>query len=155
MAFDLWQGERNASAPRANPLSSRAPTLVFRPEDQPWLALGSPGGSRIPSGVLQGLQNRLVHRLNLAFVVGEPRMHSQLWPDVVGFEQGGSPDTQRQLEPIGSLRLKPWSHGATNTAEQLASSSSDRRGSLGMSDPRHSAGPAMGEFVLKSPQARR
>ncbi|MEB3168209.1 MAG: gamma-glutamyltransferase [Synechococcaceae cyanobacterium] len=144
-AFGLRQGERNAIAPRARPLSSMAPTLVFRPEGQPWLALGSPGGSRITSSVLQVLLNRLVHGLNLASAVSEPRLHSQLWPDVIGFEQGLSPDTQRQLEAMGHALAPARAMGATNAVEQLASPPSEPRGSLGVSDPRRSAGPAMGE----------
>ena len=122
-----------------------APTLVFRPDGQPWLALGSPGGSRITSTVLQVLLNRLVHGLNLASAVNEPRIHSQLWPDVVGIELGVSPDTQRLLEAMGHGLTPARAMGAANAVEQLASPRSGRRGSLGVSDPRRSAGPAVGE----------
>jgi gamma-glutamyltranspeptidase/glutathione hydrolase len=144
-AFGLRQGQRNSIAPRARPLSSMAPTLVFRPDGQPWLALGSPGGSRITSTVLQVLLNRLVHGLNLASAVNEPRIHSQLWPDVVGIELGVSPDTQRLLEAMGHGLTPARAMGAANAVEQLASPRSGRRGSLGVSDPRRSAGPAVGE----------
>ena len=144
-AFGLRQGQRNAIAPRARPLSSMAPTLVFRPDGQPWLALGSPGGSRITSTVLQVLLNRLVHGLNLASAVSEPRIHSQLWPDVVSTEQGVSPDTQRLLEAMGHGLTPARAMGAANAVEQLASPLSGRRGSLGVSDPRRSAGPAVAE----------
>ncbi|MFY7695410.1 MAG: gamma-glutamyltransferase, partial [Cyanobium sp.] len=46
-AFGLVQGQANAIAPGRQPLSSMAPTLVFRPDGRPWIATGSPGGSRI------------------------------------------------------------------------------------------------------------
>lgn len=144
-AFGLRQGERNTIAPRSRPLSSMAPTLVFRPDGRPWLALGSPGGSRITSTVLQVLLNRLVHGLNLASAVNEPRIHSQLWPDVVGFEQGVSPDTLRLLEAMGHVLTPARAMGAANAVEQLASPLSGSGGSLGVSDPRRSAGPAVGE----------
>ncbi len=144
-AFGLRQGERNTIAPRARPLSSMAPTLVFRPDGRPWLALGSPGGSRITSTVLQVLLNRLAHGLNLASAVSEPRIHSQLWPDVVGFEQGVSPDTLRLLEAMGHVLTPARAMGAANAVEQLASPLSGSGGSVGVSDPRRSAGPAVGE----------
>ena len=43
--FGLVQGSANAIAPGRRPLSSMAPTLVFRPDGAPWIATGSPGGS--------------------------------------------------------------------------------------------------------------
>jgi gamma-glutamyltranspeptidase/glutathione hydrolase len=122
-----------------------APTLVFRPDGRPWLALGSPGGSRITSTVLQVLLNRLAHGLNLASAVSEPRIHSQLWPDVVGFEQGVSPDTLRLLEAMGHVLTPARAMGAANAVEQLSSPLSGSGGSVGVSDPRRSAGPAVGE----------
>ena len=93
----------------------------------------------------KGLEAALRQDLNLASAVSEPRLHSQLWPDVIGFEQGLSPDTQRQLEAMGHALAPARAMGATNAVEQLASPPSEPRGSLGVSDPRRSAGPAMGE----------
>jgi gamma-glutamyltranspeptidase/glutathione hydrolase len=80
-AYGLVQGDANRVAPGRRPLSSMTPTLVFRPDGSPWLATGSPGGSRIITTVLQVLLGRIVHGLNLAGAVAAPRMHSQLWPD--------------------------------------------------------------------------
>ena len=126
---------------------------MFRPDGQPWLALGSPGGSRITSTVLQVLLNRLVHGLNLASAVSEPRIHSQLWPDVVGVEQGLSPDTQHLLETMGHATAPAWAMGAANAVERQAPppGASGSGGSFGVSDPRRSAGPAVGEEELVSP----
>ncbi|MEX1315759.1 MAG: gamma-glutamyltransferase, partial [Synechococcaceae cyanobacterium] len=87
-AYGLVQGAANAIAPGRRPLSSMSPTLVFRPDGEPWLATGSPGGSRILTTVLQVLLNRMVHGLNLAGAVAMPRIHSQLWSDRLGVEQG-------------------------------------------------------------------
>ncbi len=52
-AFGLVQGERNAIASSKRPLSSMTPTIVTR-DGQFVMALGSPGGPRIISTVLQG-----------------------------------------------------------------------------------------------------
>ncbi|MEB3200809.1 MAG: gamma-glutamyltransferase [Synechococcaceae cyanobacterium] len=144
-AFGLRQGERNRIAPRARPLSSMAPTLVFRPDGRPWLALGSPGGSRITTSLLQVLLNRLVHGLNLATAIAEPRIHSQLWPDSLGVEQGLSPDTLQTLQAMGH-RLEPaQAMGAVNAVEHLPGADAWTRGSLGVADPRRAEAPAVGE----------
>ncbi|AFY28280.1 gamma-glutamyltransferase [Cyanobium gracile] len=139
-AFGLRQGSANAIAPGRRPLSSMAPTLVFRPDGRPWIATGSPGGSRIITTVLQVLLNRMVHGLNLAGAVATPRIHSQLWPDRIDLEQGVSPDTRRLLEAMGhSVRQSP-SMGAANSVEVL-----EGGGSLGAVDPRRAEGPAVAE----------
>jgi gamma-glutamyltranspeptidase/glutathione hydrolase len=140
-AFGLVQGAANAIAPGRRPLSSMTPTLVFRPDGTPWLATGSPGGSRIVTTVAQVLLARIVHGLNLATAVASPRIHSQLWPDEVLIEQGIGVDTTRLLEARGHrLRAAP-AMGAANSVELLPHS----KGSLGVSDPRRAEGPAQGE----------
>lgn len=79
-AFGLRQGSANAIAPGRRPLSSMAPTLVFRPDGRPWLATGSPGGSRIITTILQVLLNRMVHGLNLAGAVAAPASTASCGP---------------------------------------------------------------------------
>ena len=54
--FGLVQGEANAIAPGKRPLSSMAPTLVEK-DGRVVLALGSPGGSRIITTVLETALN--------------------------------------------------------------------------------------------------
>jgi len=99
-AFGLVQGPRNAIAPRKRPLSSMTPTLVTR-EGEFVMALGSPGGPRIISTVLQVLLNVLDFGLNAQEAVSRPRIHHQWLPDELRFEQGLSPDTLRLLERMG------------------------------------------------------
>jgi gamma-glutamyltranspeptidase/glutathione hydrolase len=139
-AFGLVQGAANAIAPGRRPLSSMAPTLVFRPGGDPWIATGSPGGSRIITTVLQVLLNRIVHGLNLAGAVAAPRVHSQLWPDRLSFEEGISADTLRLLEAMGHQGQRMPAMGAANSVEVLPTG-----GSLGVVDPRRAEGSAQGE----------
>ncbi len=139
-AFGLRQGAANAIAAGKRPLSSMAPTLVFRPDGRPWIATGSPGGSRIITTILQVLLNRMVHGLNLAGAVAAPRIHSQLWPDRIDLEQGISPDTRRLLEAMGHSVRKSPAMGAANSVEVL-----EGGGSLGGVDPRRAEGPAVPE----------
>jgi gamma-glutamyltranspeptidase/glutathione hydrolase len=145
-AYGLVQGAANAIAPGKRPLSSMTPTLVFRRDGRPWLATGSPGGSRIITTVLQVLLNRLVHGLNLASAVASPRIHSQLWPDQISVEQGLSPDTTRLLEGKGHRVVVTAAMGSANSVEVLA-----QGGSLGVADPRRLDAAAMGELQLRRP----
>lgn len=133
-AFGLVQGTANAIAPGRRPLSSMAPTLVFRPDGSPWIATGSPGGSRIGTTVVQVLLNRLVHGLNLASAIAEPRLHSQLLPDRVDLEQGFSPDTLKLLLQRSHTLRPSAAMGAANSVERL--SASEGGGSFGVTDPR-------------------
>ncbi|MFN9643793.1 MAG: gamma-glutamyltransferase [Cyanobacteriota bacterium] len=136
-AFGLAQGAANAIAPGRRPLSSMAPTLVFRPDGSPWIATGSPGGSRITTAIAQVLLNRLVHGRNLATAVATARVHSQLWPDALSAEEGISPDTLRLLEAMGhTLRPSP-AMGAAHSVEVRTEG-----GSAAAIDPRRPEGAA-------------
>ena len=141
-SFGLVQGEANVITPGRRPLSSMAPTLVFRPDGTPWLATGSPGGSRIITTVAQVLLQRILWGANLATAVAAPRIHSQLWPDRLALEEGFSPDTRSLLEGMGhSLHPSP-AMGAANSLEVVAPLGS---GSLGVVDPRRGRTVAVGE----------
>jgi len=139
-AFGLVQGAANTLAPGRRPLSSMTPTLVFRPDGEPWLASGSPGGSRIITAVAQVLLQRLVGGLNLAGAVNAPRLHNQLLPDRLEVEEGFSADTLRLLAAMGHTLKRSAVMGATNSVEVLSGG-----GSLGAVDPRRSESPALGE----------
>jgi gamma-glutamyltranspeptidase/glutathione hydrolase len=137
-AYGLVQGEKNAIAPGRRPLSSMTPTVVLNADGSPWLATGTPGGSRIITTVLQVLLNRVVHGLNLATSVLSPRIHSQLWPDRVQIEQGISPDTINLLEQWGHVIQRSRAMGSANSVEVQTSG-----GSLGVADPRRPEGAAV------------
>jgi gamma-glutamyltranspeptidase/glutathione hydrolase len=137
-AYGLVQGEKNAIAPGRRPLSSMTPTVVLNANGGPWLATGTPGGSRIITTVLQVLLNRMVHGLNLATSVLSPRIHSQLWPDRVQIEQGISPDTINLLEQWGHAIQRSRAMGSANSVEVQTSG-----GSLGVADPRRPEGAAV------------
>ena len=77
-----WRPRRSALGEDATmrggkrPRSSMSPTLVFR-DGKPFLALGSPGGSRIIGVVLNMLVNRLVHDREVQEAVNAPRVISR------------------------------------------------------------------------------
>ena len=99
-AFGMLGSEANAIEARKRPLSSMTPTFVLA-GGEPWIATGSPGGSRIITTVLQLIVNVIDHEMNLAEATAAPRMHHQWYPDKLQLETGFSPDTIRLLEAMG------------------------------------------------------
>ena len=95
--YGLVQGEANAVAAGSRPLSSMTPTLVFK-EGKPWVATGSPGGSRIITAVAQTLLNLMAFDMTLGMATSSPRIHHQWMPDMAMVEPGISADTVNILE---------------------------------------------------------
>ncbi len=98
--YGLLGEDANSIAPGKRPLSSMTPTFVFR-DGKPWIATGSPGGSRIITTVLQVIVNMIDHQMSVADAVAAPRFHHQWYPDRLFMEAGFSPDTIALLEAIG------------------------------------------------------
>ena len=69
----------NEIAPGKRPLSSMTPTMVFDPEGNLELVLGSPGGPTIITSVLEVILHVVDYERPLAEAVDLPRFHHQ-WP---------------------------------------------------------------------------
>jgi gamma-glutamyltranspeptidase/glutathione hydrolase len=98
--FGLVQGEANAIQPNKRPLSSMVPTIVLR-DGKLFMLVGSPGGSRIPSAVLQVILNVIDFGMNAQDAVDAPRVHHQWQPDKLYLERGVSSDTATLLRARG------------------------------------------------------
>jgi len=87
-AYGLTGGRSNAIAGGKRPLSSMTPTIVEPPGGgpRPLLIVGSPGGSTIPTTVLQVLLNVIDHGMPLQEAVDAPRFHHQWQPDKIRHE---------------------------------------------------------------------
>ena len=83
--FGLIGAEANAIAPEKRMLSSMTPTIVER-EGKLKMVLGSPGGSRIITSVLQNIINVLEFDMTMQESVSKPRFHHQWMPDDIKFE---------------------------------------------------------------------
>ncbi|MPY87368.1 MAG: gamma-glutamyltransferase [Luteitalea sp.] len=88
--FGLIGGRANEVQPRKRMLSSMTPTIVTK-QGQLHLVLGSPGGSRIITTVLQVLMNVVDHGMNVQDAVDAPRFHHQWLPDYIRVERVGFP----------------------------------------------------------------
>ncbi|MGE0710723.1 MAG: gamma-glutamyltransferase [Planctomycetota bacterium] len=85
-AFGLVQDERNLPAPGKRPLSSMTPTLVFDAQGRVQAVIGSPGGPKIISTVLQVVSNLIDFNLSPAAAMSAPRVHHQFLPDQLVLE---------------------------------------------------------------------
>lgn len=74
--FDPRPGNVNSIAPGKSRVTGIAPTIVYR-DGRPTLVLGAPGGTRIITGVLQVILNRLDHGLSATEAVAAPRFDAQ------------------------------------------------------------------------------
>jgi gamma-glutamyltranspeptidase/glutathione hydrolase len=139
-AFGLQGGTANAVAPGKRPLSSMAPTLVFDPQGRLVLAVGSPGGSTIPSTVAQVIVGLLDWGMPLPVALGTPRIHHQWMPDEILAEPFAlDADTARALQARGHrLRLAEGSFGNAQ-AVQVNPGTGWR---IGASEPRREGAPA-------------
>jgi gamma-glutamyltranspeptidase/glutathione hydrolase len=99
-AYGLVGGEANAIEPGKRPLSSMTPTIVLK-NSKPFMIIGSPGGPKIITTVLQVISNVIDHGLNIQEAIDAPRIHHQWLPDTLRVEKGISGDVIKQLIEMG------------------------------------------------------
>ena len=83
--FGLIGGSANKIEPQKRMLSSMTPTIVEK-ENRLFMTLGSPGGSRIITSVLQTILNVHEFNMNMNKAVNSPRFHHQWMPDKIQLE---------------------------------------------------------------------
>ena len=115
-AYGLTGGKANQPGPRKRPLSSMAPTMMFK-DGKLELVTGSPGGSRIITIVLGIILDVVDFGMNVAEATAAVRIHDQLLPDTLFVERGLNADTLRLLQAKGyTLDV----HDAWGSAESIA-----------------------------------
>ncbi len=100
----------NAIAPGKRMLSSMTPTLVLK-NGSPYLVVGSPGGTTIPTSVFQTLVNVLEFNMSPEDAINKPKFHHQWLPDSISVERDFPETVTKQLEAMG-YTMKPrgvWS----------------------------------------------
>jgi gamma-glutamyltranspeptidase/glutathione hydrolase len=130
--FGLIGDEANSIAPNKRPLSSMSPS--FLESDRGVAVLGTPGGSRIITMVLEA-SLAWINGANAEEMVSQKRFHHQYLPDMVNYETGAlTPQDVAVLEsmghklaparrPFGNMNVVTWDY-ATNTVQ----SATDPRG---------------------------
>jgi gamma-glutamyltranspeptidase/glutathione hydrolase len=137
--YGLIQGPNNAIAPGHRPLSAMTPTIVLQ-DGKVRMVLGSPGGPRITTTVLNIFLSTAEGGLNIQQSVDAPRFHHQYLPDILYVEAGFPADTADKLASEGYTikRGGHWSDGECIAVDP-------KTGKLeGGQDHRHNYGKAAG-----------
>jgi gamma-glutamyltranspeptidase / glutathione hydrolase len=95
-------GEANKIMAGKTMLSSMTPTIIEK-NGKLLMVIGSPGGTRIITGVFQVALNVLEHGMGMQQAVDAPRQHSQWLPDAIYIEDNA-------LSSADSLRLTRMGH---------------------------------------------
>jgi len=104
--FGLVGSEANAIAPGKRMLSCMSPTIVLK-DNNPVLVVGSPGGSTIPTVVLQVILNYIHFGMDIQEAIDAPKIHHQWLPDQVYFEEFGLP-----LDVLENMKLRGHKMGS-------------------------------------------
>ncbi|MFN4893639.1 MAG: gamma-glutamyltransferase [Bacteroidota bacterium] len=98
--FGAIGGEANAIHPGKRMLSSMTPTLVLK-NNKPYIVVGTPGGTTIPTQVFQALINILEFGMNADDAINKPKFHHQWLPDELVTEKGFNAATLEALRAMG------------------------------------------------------
>jgi gamma-glutamyltranspeptidase/glutathione hydrolase len=130
--FGAIGGSNNLVEPRKRPLSSMSPTIVLDQNMKPFLALGTPSGTRILTCVMQTVLNVLEYKMPLWDAVAATRYHHQWAPDEIRIGPPGfSEKTTNKLKKMG-YKINPKSLGC-----KIQAIMKHNDGTLqGVSDPR-------------------
>ena len=124
-------GEANAIAPGKRMLSSMTPTLVLK-NNKPFMVVGTPGGTTIPTSVFQSIVNVIDFGMNATDAVNKPKFHHQWLPDDVRIENDFSAATKTRLEKMGYTFKNAGGIGRTELIKILSNGkrevAADKRG---------------------------
>lgn len=118
--FGAVGGEANAIEPGKRMLSSMSPTLVLK-SGNPYLVVGTPGGTTITTSVFQTIVDILDFHLSTQEAVNRPKFHHQWLPDQVDVEKTFPMDLRTQLEKMGYRIVERPAIGRTEVVQVLPS----------------------------------
>jgi len=111
-------GEANAIFPGKRMLSSMTPTLVLK-EGKPFIVVGTPGGTTIPTSVFQTLVNILEFGMSAEESVNQPKFHHQWLPDSLELEKGFPQSVSDTLKKMGYMIGRRGAIGRTELIRVL------------------------------------
>src|SRR5688500_9865259 len=95
-------GEANAIKAGKRMLSSMTPTIVLK-DDKPYIVVGTPGGTTIPTQIFQTLINILEFNLSTEDAVYKPKFHHQWLPDTLKVEKDFPMTVRASLQKMGYI----------------------------------------------------
>ena len=104
--------DANAIEPDKRMLSSMTPTIVLKNND-PYLVVGTPGGTTIPTSVFQTIVNIIDFGLSASDAVNKPKFHHQWMPDEIFIEKDFPAGVADSLKRMGYTISSRGSIGRT------------------------------------------
>ncbi|MBF6645215.1 gamma-glutamyltransferase [Chryseobacterium indologenes] len=95
--FGAVGGEANAIQPNKRMLSSMTPTIILK-NGKPFMVVGTPGGTTIPTSVYQSIVNVVDFKLNANISVNAPKFHHQWLPETITVENNFPESTITELK---------------------------------------------------------
>lgn len=124
-------GEANAIVPGKRMLSSMTPTLLLK-NNKPFVVVGTPGGTTIPTSVYQAIVNLVDFNMNADDAINKPKFHHQWLPDEVMIEKDFNAETKKQLQSMGYKVTERGAIGRTEAIRVLSNGKketvADKRG---------------------------
>jgi gamma-glutamyltranspeptidase/glutathione hydrolase len=111
-------GEANSIQPGKRMLSSMTPTIVLK-EGQPYIIVGTPGGTTIPTSVFQTLVNMLEFGMSTEDAVNKPKFHHQWLPDRLDVEKEFPEIVKQALQKMGYTLYERGAIGRTEVIKVL------------------------------------
>ena len=140
--ISLSTSPANRLQPGKRMISTQTPTIVFDPQGNLFMILGSPGGGRIPNIVAQVISNVIDHDMGYAEAVMAPRINQRLGGKLE-LETGFSRDTIQLLTLKGH---KPTSAPSMGSVQAIFI---DKPFIYGVADTRRPGAAAKGKTNLK------
>lgn len=111
-------GEANAIEPGKRMLSSMTPTLVLK-DGKPFLVVGTPGGTTIPTSVFQTIVNVIDFGMSTEDAVYKPKFHHQWLPDVIDVEKSFPQEVRQAMQKMGYTIKERAAIGRTEVIKVL------------------------------------
>lgn len=124
-------GEANAIVAGKRMLSSMTPTLLLK-NKKPYVVVGTPGGTTIPTSVYQAIVNLIDFSMTADEAINKPKFHHQWLPDEVAVEKDFDTETRKQLQLMGYKITERAAIGRTEAIRVLSTgkkeTAADKRG---------------------------
>lgn len=127
--YGLVGSKANSIEPGKTPLSSMSPMIVLDENGKSEIAIGAPGGSQIPTTILNTLYQYKTKGLSLYESASHPRYHHQYQPDVLFIEPEAKvtfPATELPFYQVQYIRHRAKVFAVARENDDL----------IGVSDPR-------------------
>lgn len=115
--FGFVPSPNNFIRPGKRPLSSITPIIVEKADGSLYVATGAAGGSRIITATIQALWHVLDHGMTMPEALAQPRLHDQLLPAQVVFEEGYDNATTAYMRAKG--HNVTWTNLILSTAQGI------------------------------------